>query len=87
MKSHPIQIVRASPLKIHQSLEGLLTAVLACRACDGHLPLGPRPVIQAGAMARILIVGQAPGAKVHASGVPWDDKSGERLRDWMDVDA
>ena len=57
----------------------------ACRACDAHLPLGPRPVVQAGATARILVVGQAPGAKMPASGVPWDDKSVERLRDWMSV--
>lgn len=73
------------PARVHQSLESLLVAVRACRACEAHLPLGPRPVLQAGATARILIVGQAPGAKVHASGVPWDDRSGERLRDWMGV--
>ena len=70
-----------------ESLDDLLRAVRACRVCAAHLPLGPRPVLQAGATARILIVGQAPGAKVHASGVPWDDKSGERLRDWMGIDA
>ncbi|MBC7604653.1 MAG: uracil-DNA glycosylase family protein [Ramlibacter sp.] len=70
-----------------RSLEILLTDVRACRACEPHLPLGPRPVVQVGATARILVVGQAPGAKVHASGIPWDDKSGERLRDWMDVDS
>ena len=87
MKSHPIEVVEASPLKIYRSLEGLLTAVRACRACEGHLPLGPRPVVQAGTMARILVVGQAPGAKVHASGVPWDDKSGARLREWMGIDS
>jgi len=55
--------------------------------CEAQLPLGPRPVLQAGATARILIVGQAPGAKVHASGVPWDDRSGERLRGWMGIVA
>ena len=81
------QAVRTSPVKVHPTLEGLLTAVRACRACEAYLPLGPRPIVQAGATARILIVGQAPGAKVHASGIPWDDKSGERLRDWMGVDA
>lgn len=59
----------------------------ACRTCDARLPLGPRPVVQAGAAARILVVGQAPGAKVHVSGVPWDDRSGKRLRDWMGIDA
>jgi len=50
------------------------------------LPHGPRPVLQVGRSARVLVIGQAPGARVHASGVPWDDKSGERLRDWMGID-
>ncbi len=70
-----------------RSLPRLLTEIRACRACAGALPLGPRPVLQASASARLLIVGQAPGAKVHASGVPWDDASGERLREWMGIDA
>jgi uracil-DNA glycosylase len=74
-------------IKVHPTLDTLLEAVRACRACEAHLPHGPRPVLQASATARILIVGQAPGAKVHASGVPWDDRSGERLRDWMGIDA
>lgn len=69
-----------------RDLDALLAAVRACRACEAHLPLGPRPVLQAGADARLLVVGQAPGAKVHASGVPWDDASGERLRDWLGID-
>ena len=69
------------------TLDGLLAEVRACRACAAHLPLGPRPVLQAGAGARILIVGQAPGARVHASGIPWDDRSGARLRAWMGIDA
>jgi len=71
----------------HHTLESLLAAVRACRACEAHLPLGPRPVLSAAATARILIVGQAPGARVHRTGVPWDDPSGERLRDWMGVSA
>lgn len=66
-----------------RGLAGLLARIRACRACADELPLGPRPVVQAGAGARLLIVGQAPGAKVHASGVPWDDASGARLRDWL----
>ena len=70
---------------IYPSMEALLTAVRACRACEPALPLGPRPVLRASATARILIVGQAPGSKVHASGIPWDDASGDRLRAWMDV--
>ena len=72
------------------SLDDLLAQVRACRACEAHLPHlphGPRPVVQAGAAARILIVGQAPGARVHASGIPWDDRSGARLREWMRIDA
>ena len=54
--------------------------------CEAHLPLGPRPIVQVGVGARLLIVGQAPGARVHASGVPWDDASGERLRAWLGID-
>jgi uracil-DNA glycosylase len=68
------------------SLDELLVAVRACRACERHLPLGPRPIVQAHAAARILVVGQAPGLRVHKTGVPWDDLSGERLRDWMGVE-
>jgi len=68
-------------------LEALLAAVRACRACEQVLPLGARPLLRAAVSARILIVGQAPGARAHASGIPWDDASGMRLRDWMGVDA
>lgn len=64
----------------------MLVAIRACRVCAAELPLGPRPIVQVGAGARLLIVGQAPGARVHASGVPWDDASGERLRDWLGID-
>ncbi|MFC4820926.1 uracil-DNA glycosylase family protein [Dokdonella ginsengisoli] len=69
-----------------RDLRGLLAAIRACQACAAELPLGPRPVVQAGAGARLLIVGQAPGARVHASGVPWDDASGARLRDWLGLE-
>jgi uracil-DNA glycosylase len=69
------------------SLDALLADVRACRACVPHLPLGPRPIVRARANARILIVGQAPGARVHASGIPWDDASGDRLRNWLGTDA
>lgn len=65
------------------SFAALLTEVRACGACARHLPLGPRPVLQVHPAARILIVGQAPGRKVHESGIPFDDASGERLRDWL----
>jgi len=59
--------------------------VRGCRFC-ADLPLGPRPVLRASATAKLLIVGQAPGTRVHASGIPWDDASGERLRTWLGLD-
>ena len=59
----------------------LLEDVRACRLCESHLPLGPRPVVQAGQGARLLIVGQAPGTRVHETGIPWNDPSGDRLRE------
>jgi uracil-DNA glycosylase len=65
------------------TLPELLTDIRACTLCVPHLPLGPRPVVQASASARILIVGQAPGRKVHETGIPLNDPSGERLRDWL----
>ena len=64
----------------------LLADVRACTLCASHLPLGPGPVLQVHPAARILIAGQAPGSKVHASGMPFDDASGERLRAWMGID-
>lgn len=70
---------------VYYTLEDLLGAVRKCRVCEPHLPLGPRPVLSAGATARILVVGQAPGLRVHQTGIPWDDASGERLRAWMGV--
>ena len=66
-----------------EDLESLLEQVRACRICEEHLPLGPRPVLAASSTAKLLIVGQAPGTKVHASGIPWDDQSGKRLRQWL----
>ena len=63
-------------------LGALLGRIRGCTICAADLPLGPRPIVQAGARARILIIGQAPGTAVHASGIPWDDPSGDRLREW-----
>lgn len=63
----------------------LLGRVRDCRLCAAHLPLGPRPVLRASLTARLLIVGQAPGTKVHDSGIPWNDRSGDRLRQWLGV--
>jgi uracil-DNA glycosylase len=78
--------VPTSKVSRQESLDHLLTEVRACRICASHLPLGPRPVLRARDSARLLIIGQAPGTRVHASGIPWDDPSGDRLRAWMNVD-
>ncbi len=69
-----------------ETLGRILDEVRRCAVCAARLPLGPRPIVQARPEARVLIVGQAPGSKAHASGVPWRDASGERLRCWMGVD-
>ena len=62
--------------------ETLLNEIAGCTVCASSLRLGPRPIVQLSATARIVIIGQAPGARVHASGVPWDDASGDWLREW-----
>ena len=67
-------------------LTALLEQVRQCRLCEPGLPFGARPVLQCAANARILIAGQAPGSKVHASGIPFDDPSGKRLRQWMGIE-
>jgi uracil-DNA glycosylase len=68
-----------------RTLAALLQAVRACELCIASLPLGPRPVLQCHGSARILIVGQAPGRKVHESGIPFQDASGDRLRSWLGI--
>ena len=67
------------------SLVSLLTEVRACTLCAEHLPHGVRPILQVHPQAKVLIAGQAPGRKVHESGIPFDDASGDRLREWMGV--
>ena len=67
------------------AFDSLLAEVRACRACADVLPFGPRPVVQLSPTARILIASQAPGTKVHESGIPFSDASGNRLREWMGV--
>ncbi len=69
-----------------ETLEEVAAAARACRVCADVLPLGPRPVFRASTTATLLIVGQAPGTKVHATGVPWNDPSGDRLRLWLGMD-
>jgi uracil-DNA glycosylase len=71
---------------VTETLEEAAAAARACTVCAAHLPLGPRPVLQVDAGASILIVGQAPGTRVHETGLPWNDRSGDRLRDWLGVD-
>ncbi|MGH7042425.1 MAG: uracil-DNA glycosylase family protein [Acetobacteraceae bacterium] len=68
-------------------LEALAAEIRACRVCAAHLPLGPRPVFRAAVTARVLIASQAPGTRVHESGIPWDDASGDRLRLWLGLSA
>ncbi|WP_132971106.1 uracil-DNA glycosylase family protein [Thiogranum longum] len=67
-------------------LDKLLAEVRACRACEAVLPFEPRPVLRASSSARLLIVGQAPGTRVHETGIPWNDPSGDRLRHWLGVE-
>jgi uracil-DNA glycosylase len=67
-------------------LDDLLSRIRACRLCEAHLPLGPRPVIRAEQGARVMIIGQAPGTRVHESGIPWHDRSGDQLRDWLAIE-
>jgi uracil-DNA glycosylase len=67
------------------ALSKLLREVRACSVCAAHLPLPPRPILRASATARLLIVGQAPGIKVHNTGIPWNDPSGDRLRWWLQL--
>lgn len=69
-----------------KSLAELITEVRACTVCAKSLPLGPRPILAAAKSSCVLIIGQAPGTRVHTSGIPWDDPSGDRLRAWMGVD-
>lgn len=68
---------------MNKTLPQLLTKIRACTHCAETLPRGPRPVVQAHRSARLCIVGQAPGRKVHETGIPWNDASGDRLREWL----
>jgi uracil-DNA glycosylase len=67
-------------------LKNLLQEISGCTVCSPHLPLGCRPVLTAHKKSRIVIIGQAPGTVVHKTGIPWDDKSGDNLRKWMNID-
>ncbi|MCE3295012.1 MAG: uracil-DNA glycosylase family protein [Crocinitomicaceae bacterium] len=67
-------------------MKDLLTEIRGCSLCQEFLPHGTRPVFAAGHKSKIIIIGQAPGRIVHGTGIPWDDKSGDNLRNWMGVD-
>lgn len=69
-----------------KALKSLVSEIAACRACAGALPHEPRPVVWVHPGARILIAGQAPGRRVHETGVPWNDASGDRLRAWLEME-
>ncbi|MUU79191.1 uracil-DNA glycosylase family protein [Winogradskyella endarachnes] len=66
-------------------MEDLLYIISQCTICKAHLPLGPRPVVTANPKSKIVIIGQAPGTKVNDSGIPWDDQSGKKLKQWLNV--
>lgn len=74
------------PTRSAEALADALAAARACTVCTEQLPLGPRPVVRMASTARILIIGQAPGTKVHETGIPWNDASGKRLREWLGLD-
>ena len=66
-------------------MKKLLSEIKECTICKDYLDLGPRPVVTGHPDSKVVIIGQAPGTKVHASGIPWDDASGKELRRWMDI--
>lgn len=67
-------------------MKKLLLEISKCTICEEHLDLGSRPIVSGSLESKVIIIGQAPGTVVHRTGVPWDDKSGENLRSWMDMD-
>jgi len=66
-------------------LEDLLCTIRDCKVCKEHLPLGPRPIIEASKVSKIVLISQAPGRIVHESGIAWNDQSGKKLREWLGV--
>lgn len=85
-RSNPAREIASASRPRNEKLSALAAAARACRVCEAHLPLGPRPVFRASTTATLLIVGQAPGTKVHETGIPWNDPSGDRLRRWLQMD-
>lgn len=69
-----------------EAIQSLLKSIKACRVCEEFLPLAPKPILQISSTARLLITGQAPGTIAHETGITFNDKSGDRLRSWLDID-
>jgi uracil-DNA glycosylase len=67
-------------------MKALLSKIQKCEVCKDGLPLGPRPIVQLNVNSKIIIIGQAPGKRVHETGIPWNDASGKKLREWMNID-
>jgi uracil-DNA glycosylase len=74
------------PRMTGETLDAAIAAARACTICAKELPLGPRPVLLVRATTRLLIVSQAPGTRVHETGLPFNDRSGDRLREWLGID-
>ncbi|WP_025739804.1 uracil-DNA glycosylase family protein [Aquimarina pacifica] len=68
-------------------MRDLLLEISKCTKCSEYLELGPRPIVSCSKESKVVIIGQAPGSVVHKTGIPWDDKSGENLRNWMGIDS
>ena len=83
----PTRPIKKRHSDMQETLTQLLEDIRSCTHCADHLPCGPRPVLQAGRSAQLRIIGQAPGRKVHDTGIPWDDPSGDRLRNWLGLTA
>ena len=67
-------------------MQELIKEVQVCTVCRSYLPLEPRPILSVGENAKVMIIGQAPGTKAHETRTPWNDQSGNRLREWMNID-
>lgn len=85
-KNTDADILSAVEPSANRSLEDISAEARQCRLCEKYLPCAPRPVFRISSTARILIVGQAPGIRVHESGIPWNDPSGDRLRKWLQIE-
>src|SRR5579859_7483745 len=87
-RAAPMKSIRASAMlaagpATETEFDRLLAEIRACRLCAPHLPLGPRPIVRGRPSARLLVISQAPGTRVHETGLSFNDRSGDRLRDWL----